>query len=224
MYLQSNIDDKKYEIIDLISYNDTSLVTKLNDNPSPMISSNDQMRLTIALYSDDNKLLRNFYCKNYSHIEAIECEDLSGFIFALTNKVSENETNETTQQAIETIRAEVLTTLTNELAEKINDGVFLPTSIGLKQFSFEEHDQRNISNIFTYLQNNTELQEYYYHANGELSMLYSRQDLEILYTTMLEHIANWTEKFRQIRNFIENCDDIETLMSINLLFNIPTEE
>ena len=41
---------------------------------------------------------------------------------------------------------------------------------------------------------------------------------------MLEHIANWTEKFRQIRNFIENCDDIETLMSINLLFNIPIEE
>lgn len=140
MYLQFNIDNKKYEIIDLISYDNTSLVTKLNDDPSPMISSNDQMCLNISLYSDDNKLLRNFYCKNYSHMETIECEDLSGFIFALTNKVSENETNETTQQAIETIRAEVLTTLTSELAEKINDGVFLPTSIGLKQFSFEEHD------------------------------------------------------------------------------------
>ena len=91
MYLQFNIDNKKYEIIDLISYDNTSLVTKLNDDPSPMISSNDQMRLNISLYSDDNKLLRNFYCKNYSHMETIECEDLSGFIFALTNKVSENE-------------------------------------------------------------------------------------------------------------------------------------
>lgn len=136
-----------------------------------------------------------------------------------SNEIEKNAVGDD-EKSIEIIRKEILNKLAEELSQKIKDGVFLPTSLGLKQFSFEEHDQRNIANIYNYLQNDIKITEYFYHANGEFSALYSREDLLLLYETMLTHIAEWTEQYRQLKRFINQCEDIAKIIEINLHTNI----
>ena len=176
----------------------------------------------IELFADDGKRLRSFHQQDYGSKNIRQCED-EVYMIVFANDNSKN--NESQQEInIDFIRNTALNQISSELSDKINNGVFLPTSQGLKQFSFEEHDQRNIANICAYLQNNQEIKEYFYHANGELSILYTSEDLFNLYEVMLQHISEWTEKYRILKNFINSCESIETLMEVNLEFNIPEEE
>ena len=196
------------------------MVVKLTSNPLGLEEDNETI---IELFADDGKRLRSFHQQNYSSKNIRQCEDEAYMIiFANDKNVDENDNAQ--EISVEFIRNTVLAQINLELSNKIDNGVFLPTSQGLKQFSFEEHDQRNIANICTYLQNNQDIKEYFYHANGEVSALYSREDLFNLYEVMLQHISEWTEKYRILKNFINNCESIETLMEVNLEFNIPEEE
>lgn len=214
MYLQFN--ENKYKIIDLVSYNSKSFVVQIESERVLDISNTN---LFFELYSDDNKRLKAIKYLDYSNHYISHEENSNLCTITFSNEIKKNAVGDD-EKSIEIIRKEILNKLAEELSQKIKDGVFLPTSLGLKQFSFEEHDQRNIANIYNYLQNDIKITEYFYHANGEFSVLYSREDLLLLYETMLAHITEWTEQYRQLRRFINQCEDIAKIIEINLHTNI----
>ena len=78
--------------------------------------------------------------------------------------------------------------LKSELKEQLKMGIMFPTPYGIQRFSFEEHDQQNLSNAYIYLTTHPEVEEYYYHANGETMQLFPRETLLELNKIMIEFV------------------------------------
>lgn len=211
-------DKNKYKIIDLISYDTEKFIAQINIDNTPF--NINETELIFELYTDDSKYLRTFKKSDYVNHNMYQLKDTNLYTIVFNNNIEISDEENNSELSLEVIRSKKIAQLSSELSLKIADGVYLLTKQGLKQFSFEEHDQRNIANICNYLHNNPDIEEYYYHANGELSVLYNKEDLLALYQVMLEHIAEWTEKYRQLREYINKSEDIVKILAIDLHTNL----
>lgn len=88
-------------------------------------------------------------------------------------------------------------------------------------FSLSIEDQQNIKNAVDVA--NLTQSSVPYHADGELCTMFSIADINKIYINSIMHITYHTTYFNMLKNYIQNCDDIETIIKSYYLIELPKE-
>lgn len=172
----------------------------------------------ISLYSSENikekidKELRTISRSNFQY-ELLE-EKNNKFYYTLTNiapKTEEEVAEEASQLLVQEKNKKI-----NILKRRFNDLIVHGIEFNNEHFSFEEHDQQNITSICSYLNIKPEITEYPYHANGKEFKTYPKDFFFQLQARMLEHITKYQSKYQDLKHQINNIQTLDELMKFNM--------
>lgn len=172
-------NEQQFDIIHLYSYNSKSFIADIVCDETTLFPSEFEEEDYLILYSKTDKMkLKTIYPNTYDNFtfEPLE-ENLYKISFTQSEEIKPvvNEVNQ-------------LEELSKELQEKLKMGIMMPTQYGIQRFSFEEHDQQNLTSAYIYLTTHPEVEEYWYHANGEEMQLFPKETLLELHRIMIEFV------------------------------------
>ena len=179
-------NNNKFDVQTLHSYNSISFVADIICNETDIFPESFTEEDIIELFSkEDNMKLKTIIPFNFDNYSLTLIKD-NLYSFKLFNNIEEeNEEIEETNS----INVELqLQKLNEDFKEKLKMGIMFPTDYGIQRFSFEEHDQQNLTNAYNYLVTNPEVEEYWYHANGEQMQKFSKEIILELYRIMIDFI------------------------------------
>jgi hypothetical protein len=180
-----------------------------------------QSIISFKLYDNEHLKLKTVYVHNFKEYNVYNIKDGVYYLELRSNSLIE-------VVDLDEEKIKKISIANTELKKIIDDGLYMHTTYGVKQFSFEEHDQRNIVNICLYLNDNPDIIQFNYHANGEISMPFLREELLNLRDLMLSHINEWTSKFHIFKQQVNASTSLEELNNLNLssiqLPQIETDE
>lgn len=207
MYIKNN--DKTYNCT---SYNGINPVVSVyfHLDKYPELEGDEIQLFTSE--SDPNRkdvLLRTVHRSDYKR-EVITTVNDNLFTLLLTNSPEENPEDDVNNAKENKIRE-----LSEETERRINEGIEFDIEGELKHFSFEAHDQQNISMICQYLSEHEEVEGYLYHADGEEFKVYSKEALFSLRDAMLQYIVECNEKYNRLRTEVNECTTVEEVADIS---------
>jgi hypothetical protein len=97
---------------------------------------------------------------------------------------------------------------------ELNDG-------NIYHFSLSIEDQQNIKNAVDVA--NLTKTPVPYHADGELCKMFSVEDINKIYTNSIMYITYHTTYFNMLKNYIQSCNDAETIIKSYYLMQLSEE-
>ena len=88
-------------------------------------------------------------------------------------------------------------------------------------FSLSIEDQQNIKSAVDFA--NLTQSSVPYHADGELCTMFSVEDINKIYANSIMYITYHTTYFNMLKNYIQSCNDAETIIKSYYLMELPEE-
>ena len=203
MYIKNN--DKKY-ICNFCGKKDFATEVSFVLNIKPELNGD-----IIDIYTSEtiagkpSSLLKTINRNDYLREELVEQNGV--YVLTLSNNPAptKKELEEKQVISLQNEKTKKLNNLTKNIQNKITNGIDFQE----KHFSFEEHDQQNLTAICQYLTAHPEVEGYLYHADGENFEEYTKEFLFELHQLMIEHITAYQTLYHQIKEQISNCNSVE---------------
>lgn len=170
----------------------------------------------IEIYSSENiagikdKLLMTIDRKNYDREVITEFD--SGRCSLLLSNIPEKDLIQEEKKKFFETKTHLIEKLTNYTSNSITEGIEYEG----ERFSFETHDQRNLTAICQFLSDNTDIESYLYHADGKEFREFSREDLFALRELMLQHITTYQQNYNIKKQLIMEASNLEELEIISI--------
>lgn len=114
------------------------------------------------------------------------------------------------EEQVEDKKKQKLMELSSKCQEEIHNGLDITLSNNeIEHFSFKEEDQINLSEIYSKINSNEDLNEFAYHQDGHISKFYSRIDMKHIIETLMEFKNLQLNYYNALKMWILGMQDEE---------------
>lgn len=123
------------------------------------------------------------------------------------------------------LKSQKINEIINECQNIIYNGIFITLSNGQKyHFTFKKEDQINLLTIFYLINSDPEITTFPYHSDDNLCEYFSKEDIQIIATTLMNFKTYHTTYCNSLKLWIQNLTSIDVEILNNIFYGIVIPE